>query len=908
MDNQKRKLSVDSGDNPNSSQNKTDFQPQNTYAPNPASRLNQAEENPQDTPKKDPKEREKTGEESSWKDKTREETDVDDKKKKKGSGFLKKKGPLALIAGGGLGITSLVGMLFSPASLLINIKETMVGKFNYQSSGMEIRSTRLMAGKTSITKGFCNDALTVFCRYSSMSKKQVAKLEKAGVKVNSDATGVLGRVKPESFEFDGIKGEVKADELNKLVRENDAARKALRQGYNSRFASFADEIWGKAKAKLGLKKAKVKLDGDSDDAKLKSMQDQTKLDADDSIQGKAKPGEISEEPDADGNIHKVVKDSDGNIIGDADANGGDLSKLNDGLEVNDGAKAGDELLGSKDLKDVLMGNKTEADFGSTVKSVGGKALKIFGGIDDVCDIYNTLRAIGFAAKTVRAIQLAKYAMLFLNVADQIKAGGNPNPDDVEYLGNILTKEVVATTTKIAIRSATDSFGYKYAAYGDSHKSLMSGLTSQFLAGGGLAGDIIYFTDLLKDKALFSQCKVVSNPWVSAGSLVGTIVLALIPAPGAQQVAWGKLAAQFGKGLAMGAVKLAVRMILPSLLADIVAGKVVGEGTFGELAGDAITSGAGVLNGKIAKYRGLAPLTPKDAVAYQQSMIATEEMYAREERIGRSPFDITSPYTFMGKIVLNLTPHLVRAKTPAGVLSSITAITTNSLKIASSLTVARAASENDFKQCDDEDYNDLDIATDPFCNVVYGIPPDTLDGKDLSPIKVAEYMVNNHHIDLEGKIVSDDYKKYLENCINREQPLGYSGDNGSDDIGEKCVFGKGGEEQKYFYLYHIDETIDKGMSGEDETLNSATDYGFISFYDPVDDYDNVADQPTTKEVEVTPEEDSDWEKLKDQTLEKLSAKPVFQPCDLHTQEKNTLSLALDWLSVRQNFNYFKEEFI
>lgn len=75
---------------------------------------------------------------------------------------------------------------------------------------------------------------------------------------------------------------------------------------------------------------------------------------------------------------------------------------------------------------------------------------------------------------------------------RLKVGYHQNPEDVALLGTIATSTVKdpADATKTLVGSATDSFGYKYAAYGDTSASESSmKLSNRFMAGGGLVGEL-----------------------------------------------------------------------------------------------------------------------------------------------------------------------------------------------------------------------------------------------------------------------------------------------------------------------------------------------------------------------------------------------------------------------------------
>jgi hypothetical protein len=81
-------------------------------------------------------------------------------------------------------------------------------------------------------------------------------------------------------------------------------------------------------------------------------------------------------------------------------------------------------------------------------------------VQTACEVYSASQAVSNAAKAVRSLQLQRFAMVFLNNADQTKAG-TADPDTISYLGKILT-----TPDPVTKKTATDSGGYKNAAYNE----------------------------------------------------------------------------------------------------------------------------------------------------------------------------------------------------------------------------------------------------------------------------------------------------------------------------------------------------------------------------------------------------------------------------------------------------------
>lgn len=721
--------------------------------------------------------------------------------------FLKKKGPMSLIitllVGGGIGITT----FFSPGILIVHIKEMMVEKFNTQLTSMDIRTNKILITKlnSKATSGMCS-RITIACKYSTMTQSQIAKFEAAGIKVEYDEKNIIGRAKPKSLIYKDTK--ISADKFSSFLSENTEFRSAVKSAYNPKYAGFTDSIWKSAASKLGISKAKIMIDGENDAKKLEDIQEKTK-------KTKNYDTDVGEKLDENSTKEDGSKYS-----------AEEIAENNTKLET-----ATDLIDNIDEISD--KGKKTGALALSGAKKIGN-VLSITGFVDMACSAYKSIQALGYAAKGIRTLQLASYAMIFLNVADQIKAG-DADAEDVAYLGTILTTEVATINgEKTKIKSATDSFGYKYAAFGD--KGKMSNSASQYLAGGGLTGELITVTAAI-NKATGGTprktCGFLANPLVTTGGIV-LGVAAIFTGVGA-----GKVILQ---AAGQAAISIATSAI-PAMLQDIVAGVLIDETTVGEEAGDAITSGASGIMSTVAAKGGNAPLTPEEAVAYSNLSENVAQQYADEDRLALNPLDISTKNTFLGSIVSAMMPYISKMGSINGTLESISSLASNTISNTIYNNVLADDAESEYTMCQDFDYRELGIATDPFCNVIYGIPVDSLD-KD--PVDVLDDMISKGAIDDMGQVVAgSDYEKFLENCINRDRPLGDTGESESTDpyvIGESCLFNE--KTNGDYYLYNIDQRIQNGMDGSTQAA-TPTDTKDTTEEDEESSYINKSDQFITE---------------------------------------------------------------
>lgn len=805
--------------------------------------------------------------------------------KSKVQNLLKEKGPIAsiIVALGAGGI--IAGSLLSPAFLLNMIRATIVDSLSTVTTSLQIRSNKILISKT--TSGACT-GIRVVCRYSSMTEKQLGRFKDAGITVNYGETtvtttattfdkdgkqigepatttetvdfdgshtggtvndaidgvdgsiikreitteiatndGMFGRYKPSSFVYNGKK--ILAKDFATTIASDPGFRAALRRGYNPLFAGFADKYWHKVLFTLKIDENGVKITGGDAKEKTKSVQEATK------------GNRLNVEGDVNANEPSRANYPDGEV-GDTQFTK-DLADYSKVIEETDVNKAALEISEAADAT-ISSGTKTANKLSKLVTSVSGatateiadgaksaaSVLKITGVVDNVCMVYGSTRALGYASKTVRAVQLAAFAMLILTLADQITAGGNPDQADVDYIASTLT------TPSSSGKSATDGAAYKYDAYGETVP--MSNDENQFLAGAGLAGGLIVITQIINNvlgKSPNTVCKITNNIFVQIGSFVVGIAAAALTDGASIEVATLAKAALFGT------VAVAIVM-LPALLADIVAGVAVDDSTVGDLAYAALHTGAATPLNLSAALGGNTVLNPGEAAAYSGLTSQVAEAQAEEDRLAYSPLDASNKNTFMGKIASYVTPFIANVSSFVGALGSVSSFTTGSLAYLTSSQYASAASVDKYNQCSDLDYQNMNLAADPYCNLIYGVPADALE--NIEPATVLQTLAGSGDIDGDtGNIISKSsgnkdnggqlsLSEYDTQCINRTQPYGYTGDNFQDSDGSECLVNDSHSKNVYYSLYFIDKRAEDGMSGDDNDLNVAMDAGLnasIAFY-------------------------------------------------------------------------------
>lgn len=742
------------------------------------------------------------------------------------SGKFSLKGKSATGGVAGIILTAVFGLgLLSPGLLVMHFTETMLDAFNDQLTAMEFRSKALLKKKLQTTTLTGCTATSIRCKYKTMPNRYVKRLEKAGITVEGERK-IGNRTKPRTFVFDG-KQIAPRDLLNEMTK-NPALRSAMRHGYNPKFASFSDHISTKFRTKFGISK-----NIDANDYRNRES-------------GREKIQQVAAGTDniGDGQKLTAIKDEEGKTTGYEDAEGKRYS-VADGEAINNRI---DEINSRTDLAD----NAGKSAAKSSVKGVLTASALGVGAVDTMCTGWTIIRVAGFAAKVYSQRQLIRYAYQIGTAAHMTKAG-DATPEVGTFFGDLLTN-----TNSVGL-SATDSAGYKYAAYGDIFKPgdlIESGdniSRSEITSESGLSdskAEAIAEANVLTDETT----RYVNGNLIPDNIMTGLINLVSKGGAGTQAAddacdfvkSWqgqvivfgaaivGAVVAVFSGGASLGwgaalnvsasiSVAVAVALLTPKLI-DMAKGEVITGGENGHQAGNAAASGFGGINAQASQTRGLGAQTVNQATEYAYFREDVRADYAEVARYETSPFDVTTRYSFAGGIIHKLIPLHGSMSQPSSAVSGLFSFVGQG--VSSALLPSTHASLQDqrtkqeyYDQCDDPEYDEYDLATDPFCNVRYGLSPKALS---IDPETVLDYMLDNNHIQSEESPSpsSDAYMDYIKDCIEREVSIG---DSQTDDTGSggKCVIGNGGsneERNMMFRVFYIDQAIEEGFEtgGYDET--------------------------------------------------------------------------------------------
>jgi|GEM_PF-1071048 len=771
---------------------------------------------------------------------------------------IRKKGPLGLLLALFLGGGGVFSFLLAPGIGIVQFKEIMTQDLNDQLAATTRRSDALLYAKLKSLQpkaSICTTKVKIRCKMTTMSTKQVAKFKDAGFEMETKTVRKFGikRQQVVSMSYTmkegpdaGKKFDIKDPaDLTRLTRQHVEIRSAVRTAYNPKFSGFSDAVAKKVFAKLKTDKTQ-KVTGQTEEERQQAIQEAVAgVDVDLADPPKVYEVEEVTETDEDGNEttreRRYIEEDGRRIYQDTDPdlyNSLEEERSRVYTNVTDGAD------GARD------------GAGSAAKGVIGKigkAVSITGAIDTACTIYNTARAVAAMSKILRAIQLAQFFMVIANVADRIKAGV-AEPGEVALVGGMLasidTNKTITDEQSVTGfnnnkliakerpnpyygKSAYDSEGYRAAAYNDSSK--LTARASLYTVGGGLTGTLTKVMDTVDDiipgsrQDLRSACKTVQSWWMRTIGLVAGLVSAI---------------GSFGVSTAVTAgLSLALGFAMPFLeaaMADMIAGKVVGKDTKGVDAGNVGFSGGSVIMTKMAAARGMQPgnidqlknykLTAQEV---QNEYIAMETYEAR-----KTPFDVMNQYSFLGSAVRTVNPIVLKSTASiSGALINIPTLL--GAAVSSVIPNANAASgfnEDRFKQCTtDAGYNELGINPDLTCVPRYYTSKEAMNMKTETAI---DYMYNNGHINEEGDPKSDVYKKWIEQCAEREAGLGEttSDDAVSDeDIGRDCIATNDTKDRlDHFTAYYMNLGQNEDMDGETQTNGAGTQKATGKWANPAGD--------------------------------------------------------------------------
>jgi hypothetical protein len=784
---------------------------------------------------------------------------------KKARGRLfRKAGPSLTI--GGISIFAFIGFsaVLTPFLMLNHIVTMATEKWGFSEYSLT-RRTQLVFGlkgtgaKTPITTGGVFKT-NIGNRYRAVSAKTIGRLEAKGFTLDLGETTLLGKSKLNSITYSGTTYDTAGDFV-KGLRSEPAMRADLNRVYKPRVAQWFDSLGEKFKAKFNLKRFFSGAPQDAGDDIASTMQNETKA-----TQTGAEGSSATQEAEVNNPVDPDNPDVDpGTHIEDVP------------MDDVDGALKQAKLTGGKATASKVLG-----------------ALNVLGIVQTVCGYYLMIEGLAKMIKTSGLDQIMTSVSKAFSVGDQVKEGHGSaegvsaintalnTPTSYQTYDPITEKEVESEP-----KAGSSAQAYQYAVQATTVQAA-DGSASKYTMGGipGYLRTIYQFLTGAIGSGIADVCGVVTNPIVVAITTIASIALAIYTFGGTAVIT---SAAQGAAGTAIMIIaNVGLNLALPTIAA-ILAGDISCLFAKGQDMMNCLMIGFGGMAGKTAGIGGNTALTKTDAQAmyidYQEYLAEVAE----EERASKSPFDPTSPYTFLGSIASSFLPYFNQTSSVLSPFSSLASVASSSMTAFMPKTSAFTFNLSTFKDslnvCDDNAYNSVNMATDPYCNPLYGStnidadpeaildnlmtsfqlyinedgdgPDNSVNGRDP---KIQQYWYkerdsaglcggpreslyqdtngNGELADESCKDGTTDLYTYETDCALRRVPIMMAVENDPSGEGKDCLsdytYSASNTPSTTFALYFMDnrsqeDTDSKGLIGlSDEFLNAAYEKG-IAYY-------------------------------------------------------------------------------
>ena len=554
--------------------------------------------------------------------------------------LLKKRGPIAAIAGIlGLG-GGIMGIFLSPATMLQNIMESLTWKNDSASIVKEVRMKKVMNKMIDADDdtGICKNK-KIRCKTGRLSNKALKKFKKSGL-IPVDADGkemdIKGRGYPEKnpthWKIEGV-NDGKPIEASKLKDE-------LLKKENRKIAS---KVYGRT----GLFKMRFRAWTGKHISKL---YDKFKLKRNSAISKIDKKLGIKEK-------REKFKEK--------------LPKFEEGPAL--------EKVG-----------KGVSNLGSKLKK-GGLAYAISAGACTVVKIPNLIAA------GVAAIQLAPLLGLVMDVilspGSQAKASGLDSSgsgfsqETMETIGTMLTERGKMKGSDNAEGSALDS-PYLLAAMGVNNDK--PGIAKNYIPGYSVATNPIVqgFNEAKKDTE--GVCDYILSPVAMYTSMAAEAAIAASTGGISAILSWvGKAALS---EVIQKVLEYTVGEKVKNILTELAKSLLVPNNAQYKDLGDALGVGAAAFFSAGSMGQMLPGLKMSQLAEFNGIQIANEEFQKEMDIASLSPFDTSSRYTFLGSIFHNMGNMMMAngtySKTPVAMLSNILRLPSMALSYSST---AKAAS-------------------------------------------------------------------------------------------------------------------------------------------------------------------------------------------------------------------------
>lgn len=637
--------------------------------------------------------------------------------------------------------------LFAPNILLVNMKDLLTNDLADATTALAAYTPKMIGYK--IGKADCGDQESINCKLSTMSRAQVKAMEKHGFtvigqKLKEDNLDDMdkGNDQPES------RYQVAAVIFPNGIPAIDEFSYALLAGSSEKMQFLANGVWNPRSSYFMDARYKQRIKDKFDLTKSPAVYGQN-------------------ESQVDQSFDQAMKGSS---------------------EQLDLAGQGAYSLGT-------LGTTGLVSLGMTAAAIAANPINTNNYLGVQCALYTQEKVAYNAAKHAKEVSLARFAMIYLQAADQIKSGLS---DEVTM--NVLASKLASGMDgSYGGKNATDTSAYRHIVlrelpipsiegllfYNNAFDSIAALLpaTAQVLASsqgvGKLAGQPNGLLPPPADLAGQSrQYCLTGETKVSKEALkphtCPALTLASMPAlSGAlQQVAEQSrhqcprpvdqlLEGQHyadGQWTMMPPAMATGAIVMPYIAGILDAGLAVWanaqsllftHATKGVAAGDALFAGTGVILGDMAMSRGMQPANIATLMPY----LATKEKYqkqfdAQDKYLAKmKPFDIYNKFSFAGTLIRSFNFGAgANLQTGLGTISSlfgmIAALPSSLTSTASAIYNLQPDALNPIRlaMCPDPEYLAIGITADMGCNVRYSMGPIELNAQ---PKTVLDYMEKSH---------------------------------------------------------------------------------------------------------------------------------------------------------------------
>lgn len=659
--------------------------------------------------------------------------------KKKRGGFI-----LALIAslliGGGVFLGS-SNSLLAPA-----ISNLFTSATNSQATSYSARSRVLIGHMLNNYGSPVSSSLTGLKRYNHMSSSFRQRLADNNITVEgSGKNTTLIWTKTTAHGTETV--EIGANAFDSEYLNNPEFRNSYDTARRSKIVTFFDNAANKIYSKLGLSRNALKnVDPDGknyDDIMSKAFDNDTSsLD----LQGK-----------------KAAVDENDNPIYDIDENGDRVPRMDTTTEVGSSSSTSDTVDARTKANNYLSDLSTTASRATGLANAG-------------CALAKVGNAISLSIAATEIYQSINFFMRNVESISKMMGGEGSTSGINQMLNNFTTPSspTIPDYSSVSITNTSSSVGEMTLSGSATQSSVFQTVL------GGATADLEQTSHFSFDRTISPISRVLAT---SSGTIVActapqvanaiTSIAVTIGSLGTSTIL--KIAGDFVFGVAAQAAITGILSFLVPAIANTLFSNIYETAT-GKVAGEIFGRGAARANLRVGQSgSGQTPATPEVTTAYNRLTNQIAALDAEVDRLNHSPFDVTSPNTFMGSIAYSLLP--LSTSQGATTLNSI--LRTTSKSIASISGSVSADGDNSsymttYGNCDIK--NDaISYAKDMFCGDIVTTDPNLINIAPDDPAYVnAIYgSSNNVSCDAEGNCeVKDDsdLAKFIVACSQRNTPF------------------------------------------------------------------------------------------------------------------------------------------